>query len=92
MNIKEGEMQLENKEDYFEMQESILIPMADGTTRPISTLSLGDLVIDKNENECIVVNILRGLEEVEKSSNEVCEEPVYTLILEKDRRSDAKEK
>lgn len=69
------------------MQENPLIPMADGSTRPVFTVHIGDFVIDKNENMCRVVDILTGLNEVEKlnymNKIEKCEVRVYTLILEK---------
>lgn len=78
---------MEYKEDYYDLPENTLIPMADGSTRPISTVQIGDLVVDKNENMCRVVNILTGLNEVEKlnhmNKNEKCEVRVYTLMLEK---------
>lgn len=78
---------MEYKEDYYDLPENTLIPMADGSTRPVSTVHIGDLVVDKNENMCRVVNILTGLNEVEKlnymNKIEKCEVRVYTLILEK---------
>ena len=78
---------MEYKEDYFDLQENTLIPMADGSARPVSTVHIGDLVVDKNGNMSVVVNILTGLNEVEKlnymNKIEKCEERVYTLILEK---------
>jgi len=74
-------------EDYYDLPESTLIPMADGTTKTISTVIIGDSVIDKNENLCRVVDILTGLNEVEKlnymNKIEKCKVPLYTLLLEK---------
>ncbi|GLB31587.1 hypothetical protein LAD12857_35100 [Lacrimispora amygdalina] len=78
---------MEYKEDYFDLPENTLIPMADGSTRPVSTVHIGDLVVDKNGNMSMVVNILIGLNGVEKLNHmnkiEKCEERVYTLMLEK---------
>lgn len=78
---------MEYKEDYYDLLENTLIPMADGSTRPVSTVHIGDLVVDKNGNMSMVVNILTGLNEVERlnymNKIEKCEVRVYTLILEK---------
>ncbi|KAF5065482.1 hypothetical protein DSECCO2_273650 [anaerobic digester metagenome] len=73
--------------DYYDLPERTLIPMADGTTKTISTVFIGDLVRDKNENICRVADILTGLNEVEKlnymNKIEKCKVPLYTLLLEK---------
>jgi hypothetical protein len=76
---------MEYKEDYSNLQENTLILMADGTTRPISTVQIGDLVVDKNENMCMVANILTEMKDGEKINHrgEIEKVRLYTLVLDK---------
>lgn len=78
---------MEYQEDYFDLPETALIPMADGSTRPVPMVHIGDFVVDKNGSMSVVVNILIELRKVEKLSHmnkvEECEVRIYTLMLEK---------